>query len=370
MKINLLLCLLLIFFSSYSQERKLKKTLIQNFTSPEFQKSYLNNKNALQKILLRRGSKFDTQARNVLSLGKDEELIHSRNNIVYKIRYLGSNAKELVKYSNGFEDKKIEFTLDENVEALNEEGNMIYNDFSHGEASAYLFFSPDLELLNMYKPYEFGFKYTNYGFSSKYVCIYSQEKTKSERFKVSILDVNGNLLVEKEFNRGNYLVSDIKVVNNNFLILLNSTINGGDKILNLNDKLSLIWEKETSQRLVGYEIKTSASSETFIIGSQGKVSGNRIKDGKELWTIPTNSFVNSNSHLVNIEYVINGQYITIVTAIYKSNRFSNNTLNVFDIKNGVKIHSEFLSDSDQEVQIVSGIDSFLLINKNEVNEYR
>lgn len=369
MKINLLLCLLFIFYSSHSQEKKFKKTLIKDFASPEFQKSYLNN-NALQRILSKGGNQFNSQARGALSLGKDEELIHSYNNIVYKMRYLNEGTKELIRYSSGVPDKKIEFTLDENVEALNEEGNMIYNDFSHGEASAYLFYSPDLELLNMYKPYAFGFKYTNYGYSNKYVCIYSQEKAKSEKFKVAILDVSGNLLVEKEFSRVGHLVSDIEVVNDNFLLLLNSTLSGEDRILNLDSRLNLVWEKRTSQRLVDYDIKASPSTGTFIIGAQGKVSCNKIKDGKELWTIPVSSITKGNSQLMGIEYVIDGQYITILAAAHKSNKFINNSLHVFDIRNGSKVYSEILNDSDQSIQILSGKESFLLVNKNEVNEYR
>jgi hypothetical protein len=353
-----------------AQDLKLDRNLITDFKRFTFNSSF-ENRNKQIITSLKKTRSISPVEGTTISLTNNEDFLHFNSETVYKIRFKNPNTREIVKMTGNNEEAKVELSIDGEVNPLDLDGYLVYNDLSHGEASVYLFYSPDLQLLNSYKPYRYGFKYTNYGFSDRLICIYSQEKNKSEKYKLSLLDHKGNLLVEREFDLGNYLASDVKIVGDKMFLLLNSTTGSECKVLAFGRNLNFLWKKELPNRVVNYELKHSEKTNSLLLNTPDAISCINVLNGSELWKIFSKDLsVSSTSKNIKSEYVIGDQYIALVTAEYNNSKFENGVLTVLDWKSGRKLFSNRFEDSFNQIEIISGSDSFLLIKNLEVNEYR
>lgn len=307
----------------------------------------------------------------MVHLTKDEIFIYSTKTSVYKIRTIPeSTTASLIKITGGIEEARVEWSIDGGTQVLDDEGYVMYEDCMDGDCAQQAFYSPSLELLNIYKPYPSGTKFSHCGYSDKLVCIYTQMEGDSQPFKVSLLNHKGDLLLEKEFPDEHYhAITDVQFAGNKILLVLDDFASAKAKIIALDTELNLLWEKKLSRR---GRIRKSKDGNSIVIVKPYSLTLLNPENGQALWVLRTSQagIQKAGSAIRKVEFVLKDQFLAVVAGDSKNTTGPDNFLTVIDIQKRQKVFTDRLDPFlDNDPYIVDDDNRFMVIANSKINEY-
>lgn len=308
----------------------------------------------------------------MIRLAKDEIFVHATKTSVYKIRTIpASTTASLIKTTGDVEDGCIDWSIDGSTEVLDDEGYLMYDDCMDGDCAQQAFYSPFLELLNIYKPYPSGTMFSAYDYSDKLVCIYTQMEGESQPFKVSLLNHKGDLLIEKEFPDEGYRgFRHVQLAGNKIFLVLDNFASPKTKIIALDIRLNLLWRKKLSGRGA---IKKSKDGNSIMFVRPHSLTLLNPENGKALWVFRASQagLQRAGSAIRRVEFVLKDQFLAVVAADSKNTTGSDNFLTVIDIQKRQKVFTDRLPDPfpNNHPYIIDDDHRFMVIVNSKIIEY-
>lgn len=360
MKDILLVWMLICCTSSlFSQEIRFAKRETSNLkaaSSFNVSRSGVDFAKLLEKIV-------DPSIRNAKDTNGDRLFyVNFSENLAYKL-VTKDGHRFLTKMVGHSEVKRMEVPKEGGFVAVGKGDYIIYDDYAHGDASAYTFYDRNLEISNVYKPYPYGFSIAKCGFSENLVCIYSQEQRTSDSYKLTLLSPEGKVLRTREFSSDGFVPSDIKVIGNRILILLNDSKSIATRILTMSTGFTVMWQKDITTRVVNYRLSVSEQANALLVNTHHNVTCMSLKDGIKVWEkdLPDQN--------INAQFILNGQFIALIHGKGSEIQYTENELQVLSTKTGQWLYSDQLQDTDDVIEILDGEESFFIGIKSSFNEY-
>lgn len=360
------------FLQALSQENNWRKQSITD------QNKYSTESNLAGRMVL---TEYDNTINRGTTRKKDplENLIYINGNTTYNVRYLeGSEKRLLVKRYNGSE-KKLDLNYAGGTHIINDEGYIVSVDFAHGAGADFIFLSPDLINLNIYKPFASTYKEFQIGSSDNLVCIYTSQDIEARIYKMALLDKQGNLKIEKEFPISQQHIGfHVEIINKKVFLFLNVyndlMKDYTSKILAFDESLNQLWEKDYNGR-VGYNPQSNPQKNELLVTQKNQIINLNAINGNTNWLFNTDLIVSpvlNTITLLDQKYVMDGKYVVVNAGLYnrETQIYDENILIIIDATNGNATYKEALGSTLQKLNIISLKKSFLLVKVNQIFEYK
>ena len=260
--------------------------------------------------------------------------------------------------------------LEGELKFVNQNGDFVFITYGDGEAFQYDFYDRDFNHLNSYKPYESGFMFTKFDFNNENSVIITQKGHSSNMFKISILE-NFKVNLEKEIDIAGYSISNVKMLKNQVVILINGKESLVSKLLCFDYNLSLLWEKELKGRLYGNELNINPNIDKIFFINKHELFCLNSTNGQINWNFPINEN-NYRGYKISAAIIENGGYFIINKGDYsrKEGIYKNNVIRIIEISTGKLISTENIGNTENMVEIVSVDKSFFLLKSTGLVKYQ
>ena len=386
-KYTILFLLLVFSLNSIGQELSISNIefnkLLNHFEQDSRNESntYVNLTKAAQIALENNKSKLRYNLKSKLrynlktiELNDNEKVIFLNNkSIITKTFNEEKSENYITKYDISRNKRKIKqtpFPVESEIKFINQEGNFISVTYGEGEAFLYEFFDNNFNLINSYKPYKYGFMLTSFDFHKEKIVIASQEKYSSNKVKISLFN-RYQINIEREIDISDFIISNIKIIKNNIILLINSKQSAKSKLLCFNDSLVLKWEKDISEGIYGnLLITTDSNLEKFFYINKDKLICEDIHTGKTNWSYSINKN-NYKAYEISLP-IINNNHIILNNGDYLRTKdiYINNVLTIINIDTGVLVSTKNIENTEKAVKLLESVNSFFTITPQKITKYQ
>ena len=252
--------------------------------------------------------------------------------------------------------------LEMGSEIIDTTGRYLFEDILDGESAGYIFYSRDGQKLNVYRPYPF-FGQFYHDVSELYVVVVASVKQTSTKLKVAWLDHQGELLKEKEIDKKDSFLRDIKVINNRLVVVTHDSQHKFT-ITCYDQQLNTLWSKEVKEFIHYFGVKSVAPSNSIIVFTKQGIKTVDLRKGEDIWEVRTNNFQPSaNSISINGELIFEKHYLGVISYEMdldeneKLKKAYNINFNIFDVHNGhIVFHDLIEGTEDQPVVFKNPLD--------------
>jgi hypothetical protein len=222
-----------------------------------------------------------------------------------------------------------------------------------GESAGYTFYTKEGQKLNEYRPYPF-FGQFYHDVSPLNVVVAASIDQTSSKLKIAWLDHHGVLLNEKEIDKENSFLRDVKVIYNR-LVVITHDINHRFTITSYDQQLNTLWSKKIEEFIHYSGVKSVTANNSIIVHTTQGIKSFDLKNGAEIWNRKTNEFhpsakfVSSNGELIfGKHYLGVVSYETDFNENSKLRKVYNIRFNVFDIHNGHIVYHDTIEGAEGE----------------------
>ena len=366
--------LLLFHIRGYAQEIQLDRQEINSLSDLEKEENYHTKDEIIDRLL-----KDKTDAEVIYLPGNqqqqmlhNEQYLHANHNNLYTIKYEMEESATVKKYSNGqlSQDKKV--VISGVFYTLSEDGVILHIDAGHGGASTYTFYSSNLEITSEYKPYPHGIQEDQFDSNGRIIAILSKERVNSPKAKISVLDLAGRLISEKEIDASGFSISDIKIADNNIVVLLTKLGSIGSRVGYYDNNLNLRWERNFTTGVSRYRIIANKEVGSVVLNATGKIRC-FSESGEMIWSIDPSVISGRMSHerlTVGGNFVFDNKYVGIAIGnVSGAFEVTDNRIYLIDMKTGQIVYTDEVRSSKTALDVLSGSSGFYVLSSDKVLRY-
>lgn len=303
------------------------------------------------------------------TLGTAEDYIFSSSDKYYTNK-IDSKANTIIRYDiSGSEINRAKLPPLGYLKFINQDGDFIFLACSEEYQEGYEFYTNELKKVKFYEPYKNN-QYSDYDALNNMTAIISKQNNQSKVFKIALFE-RFELLKEKEFHCTNCFISNIKITNDNIIILL-GLLNSENvnRITCFDFNLNLLWEKDFNVGVYDHKLIADESLPNLFVFLKDELLNINTNDGKNVWKVKYTT--NLSTHFLQTENLIqNGKFLIINEGIVsEGNNDIINDINLKIIKtdNGGIVYKENLGRAS-DLKVLSGSNYFILIKDDSVFKY-
>jgi hypothetical protein len=254
------------------------------------------------------------------------------------------------KYSKAIDATR---SLEVSLEIIDTTGRYILEDILDGESAGYIFYSRDGQKLNTYRPYSF-FEQFYHDISQSYVVVVASVNQPSTKLKIAWLNHQGELLKEKEIDKKDPFLRDIKVINNR-LVVVTHDLQHKFTITCYDQQLNTLWSKEVKEFIHYFGVKSVAPFNSIIVFTKQGIKTIGLRKGEDIWEVRTNKFQPSANFIsINGELIFEKHYLGVISYEMdlddngKLKRTYNINFHIFDVRNGQIVFHDLIDGTEDQ----------------------